>query len=169
LSSGDVTRWCRRLFGAVCLTVACLAGPAAATIVPGQGIAGVRLDMTEVQVHAILGPPGRVTRSRGALGTVVTRLHYPRIDVDLQRVAGKKPVVVRVVTTTPRERTPSGVGVGSRLGAVARLSGSRCWAEGTTRYCAVGRRNRPLDRFTLFWLGDGGRVTRVVVALVVDG
>ena len=58
-----------------------LVAPASASIVPGRGMAGVGLRMSETQVRARLGAPTRITRTRGALGFVVTRLHYQLIDV----------------------------------------------------------------------------------------
>ncbi|MGH9144793.1 MAG: hypothetical protein ACRD2I_26950 [Vicinamibacterales bacterium] len=53
--------------------------------------------MTQAQVYARLGPPLRITRARGALGFLVARLHYPRLDIDLQKLA-KEAVVIRVLT-----------------------------------------------------------------------
>jgi len=76
------------------------AAPAAASIVPGRGIAGVTPRMTESQVRGRMGAPLLITQTRGALGFVATRLHYRRIDVDLRRLSGK-PVVIRVSTTRP--------------------------------------------------------------------
>ena len=156
----------RLLLGA-CLIALWPAASAAASVVPGEGIAGVRLRMTESQVRARLGPPVRVTTTKGALGFVVTRLHYRSLDVDLQRL-DRRPVVIRVLTTRRRERTPSGLGVGSTLAAVLRLPGVRCSTQPPLRYCGVGRLNAPLGRFTLFWIGARGRVTTVSVALTVD-
>jgi hypothetical protein len=123
--------------------------------------------MTEAQVRAEVGAPARVTRSRGALGFVVTRLHYRGLDVDLQRLGGR-PVVIRVIATRAGERTHSGVGVGSSLAAVRLLPGVRCWSDGVDRYCGSGRRNTPLAPVTLFWIGARVRVNRVIVGLVVN-
>src|SRR5712691_3413685 len=100
----------------------CAAATSSAAIVPGRGIAGVALRMTEAQVRTQLGVPLRITRTRGALGFVVTRLHYRLVDVDLQRLADR-PVVIHVLTTKAGEATGSGVGVGSPLAAVERLRG----------------------------------------------
>jgi hypothetical protein len=144
-----------------------LVAPASATIVPGRGMAGVGLRMSEIQVRAKLGAPVRITRTRGTLGFVVTRLHYRLINVDLQRLGGK-PVVIRVLTTHPGERTASGVGVGSPVAAVRRLPRVRCWWEGGARYCGIGSRAKPGSRFTMFWISARRRVAVVSVSLVVN-
>jgi hypothetical protein len=145
----------------------CFATPAVAMIHPGRGIAGVSLWMTESQVRATMGAPLQITRWRGALGSPVARFHYRRLDVDLQRL-NTKPVVIRILTTRAAERTASGVGVGSRLAAVERLRGARCFREGSTRYCRIGSRDKPLSPFTMFWLGSDRRVTLVSVSLTVN-
>ena len=143
------------------------ASPVAAVIVPGQGMAGIRPRMSESQVRARLGKPLRITHTRGALGNLVTRLHYSRVDVDLQKLAGQL-LVISMLTTHPGERTASGVGVGSRMTAIERLRGARCWQEGTSRYCGIGERAKPLSRFTVFWIGAKQRVTLISVSLVVN-
>ena len=141
------------------------ASPVAAVIVPGQGMAGIRLRMSESQAR--LGEPLRITHTRGALGNLVTRLHYPRVDVDLQKLAGQL-LVIRILTKHPGERTASGVGVGSRMTAVEQLRGARCWQEGISRYCGIGDRAKPLGRFTMFWIGAKQRVTLISVSLVMN-
>jgi len=89
------------------------------------------------------------------------------VDVDLQKLAGQL-LVISILTTHPGERTASGVGVGSRMTAVERLRGARCWQEGTSRYCGIGDRAKPLSRFTMFWIGAKQRVTLISVSLVVN-
>ena len=140
---------------------------ATATIVPEHGIAGITLRMTQNQVRAHLGKPTKITRSHGALGSVVTRLHYPTLDVDVQVLNGKN-IVTRVLTTSSTEHTTSGVGVGSPLAAVKRLSGVHCWWEASSHYCALGDRAKPMRHQTLFWIGPKQRVTLVSVSLTVN-
>ncbi|MGH3009881.1 MAG: hypothetical protein ACRDLM_10830 [Gaiellaceae bacterium] len=142
------------------------AGPASARVVPGHGIAGVTLRMTQAQVHARLGPPLGITQTRGALGFLVTRLHYPRLDVDLQKLATRA-VVMSVLTSKPGETTASGVGVGSAIAAIKRLRGARCWTEAGSRYCGIGDRT-PLHPSTLFWIGTNAHVTLIEVSLNVN-
>ena len=144
-----------------------LVAPASASIVPGRGMAGVGLRMSETQVRARLGAPARITRTRGALGFVVTRLNYRLIDVDLQRLGGKR-VVIRVLTTHPGERTASGVGVGSPVAAVQRLPRVHCWWKGGAHYCGIGSRAKPGSRFTMFWISARQRVALVSVSLAVN-
>jgi hypothetical protein len=150
----------------VVTAVLVVATSATAAIVPGRGLAGVELRMTEPQVLATLGAPASTTRSRGALGVLVTRFHYPRLDVDVENLDGT-PLVVRAVTTRPNERTASGVGVGSTLAAVERLRGARCWSEAAARYCRIGSASKPLSRVTVFWI-EKQRVALVSVALAVN-
>lgn len=123
--------------------------------------------MTESQVRAKLGRPTRITQSRGPLGVVVIRLYYERLRVDLQGL-GAEPVVVRILTTRPTERTASGVGVGSTLTAVKQMRGVHCWWEAAEHYCAIGNRNKPLNSFITFWIGPHQRVNLVSVSLVVN-
>jgi hypothetical protein len=139
---------------------------ATATVAPGRGIAGVTLRMTEAQVRAQLGLPLRVTRTRGALGFLVTRLYYPRVDVDLQSLV-TRPVVIRVLTTRRGETTTSGVGVGSPIAAVEHVRGVHCWRETGMHYCGLGER-KPLRPFTLFWIGAAAHVTLIEVSLTVN-
>lgn len=163
--------WCGLLFLpfllVTLLAVCASAWPAEATIVPGRGMARVRLWMTEPQVRDRLGAPLAITRTRGSLGFLVTRLHYRQVEVDLQRLDGKR-VVVRILTMRRGERTRSGVGVGSPLAAVQRLGGVHCWWEGNRHYCGIGSRERPLGRFTMFWIGANQRVTLISVSLTVN-
>jgi hypothetical protein len=144
-----------------------LVAPASATIVPGRGMAGVGLRMSETQARAKLGAPVQIRRTLGALGFLVTRLHYRLIDIELQRL-GSKRVVIRILTTHPGERTASGVGVGSPLAAVQRLPRAHCWWEGGVHYCGIGSRAKPGSRFTMFWISARQRVALVSVSLVVN-
>jgi hypothetical protein len=146
-----------------------LAAPAAATIVPGGGMAGISLRMTVGEVRGMLGAPERIRTWRGALGTLVTRFSYSWGDVDLEALRRNAvPVVVTVSTTRVGEKTASGVGVGSPVSTVKRLREARCWWEGSDHYCGIGNRDRPLSRFTLFWIGANQNVKSISVSLIVN-
>jgi hypothetical protein len=128
---------------------------------------GIKLRMTEAQIQARLGIPARIRRSRGALGILVTRLHYPRLDIELQRFGGRL-VVTRLLTARPGETTASGIGVGSTLASLKRMNGVYCWWDAAAHYCRIGSPATPLSRLTMFWIGAKQRVTLVSVSLVVN-
>jgi hypothetical protein len=130
-------------------------------------MAGITLRMSGNKVRTILGVPVRTTKWRGALGNLVIRLHYRRVVVDLERLQ-RIPVVIRVLTMLPGERTASGVGVGSPRASVEGLKGAHCWREGSANYCGIGNRNKPGSPFTMFWIGPKQRVTLISVSLSVN-
>ena len=141
-----------------------LAGAAAASaaIVPQRGIAGVRLAMTRVQVHAVLGAPAAAVHGRNEFGTF-TVYRYRGLRVTFQ---GNR-TVTAILTTRASERTAAGVGVGSTEGQVrAKVAGVRCRTESGFRHCFVGR-FLPGRRVTDFRI-KGGHVTSVQVAFVLD-
>jgi hypothetical protein len=142
-----------------------MAAPAGAVIRPQKGMAGVRLDMTEAQVRAKLGDPGRTVRGRSIFGPY-TQLRYSggRLRVFFQGNRG-----ATAVTTTGRtERTARGAGVGSSEGFVKRKVGRvRCETfPGGFRSCHVGRfsAGRRVTDFSI----RRGRVTRVTIGVVID-
>ena len=135
---------------------------ASATIVPQRSIAGIALGMTRAQVQARLGAPPRVVRTRSELGRF-TEWRYRTVSLSFREASG----VIAVWTTSPRERTARGVGVGSRERAVRRtVRGVRCRTIAGVRSCIVGA-ELPGRRVTAFFLRRG-RVVRVVVGIVVD-
>jgi hypothetical protein len=131
---------------------------AGATIVVQKGIAGVRLHMTKAQVRARLGRPPHVQTGHNDFGRY-TNFLYPRVRVTFQsgaRVTGMR-------TTSPLERTATGLGVGSTKAKVkAGVPGARCEAQ----QCVVGRFT-PGTVVTSFLL-EHGRVRAVVVGIVID-
>lgn len=139
-----------------------LTASAGATIVPQQGIAGVRLQMTKAQVRGKLGTPTKVQRGRNDFGAYTTFV-YGRVSVTFQ---GNRKVTV-LVTRSALERTASGVGVGSTEARLkARIRGVRCKTESGFRHCFLGA-FLPGRRVTDFAIGNG-RVTRVTVGIVID-
>ena len=136
--------------------------PLPAAIVPQQGIAGVRLGMTQARVRSLLGRESKRVRGSNDFGRY-TELRYPGIRVLFQ---GERSVT-SVSTTRTSERTRGGVGVGSREAQLrARLPGLRCRTESGFRHCFLGR-FLPGRRVTDFAI-RGGRVTRVDVGFVID-
>jgi hypothetical protein len=141
----------RRLLLVVLLASLAPAGAAAAKIVPGRSIAGVKLDMTRAEVKALKGDP--LTRRRVEDLTIWTFPGKLRV-VFLDRAEG----VTSITTESRRQRTASGLGVGSTVKAVRRkLSGEHC----NDLACSLGTLAHR-SRNSFFYL-DGGIVQSVEV------
>lgn len=153
----------RRACLAVVATAAVVGATGApAAIVPQHGIAGVRLGMSQVSVKSALGRPTKVERGANEIGPYTT-YRYPRVTVTF--FAGRR--VTSVATTSPLERTPRGVGVGSTVGQVSsRVARVRCAREFGYRHCYVGDWS-PGKVVTDFAIRNG-RVARVTVGYVID-
>ena len=135
-----------------------LAAPAGAVLVVQQGMAGIRLGMTQAKVRAKLGKPVSVMRGSNEFGRY-TELRYRGLRVTFQGNAS----VTAISTTSRRERTARGIGVGSPVTAVrARVAGVRC----TRGHCLVGKL-LPGRRATDFFLRKG-RVSAITVGFVID-
>lgn len=142
-----------------------LALPAAAgaMIQLQRGIAGAALGNTQAQVRAALGAPVRVRTQRTDQGRLVLWRYRGGIEVFF--VGGTR--VTQVETSGRADRTPGGIGVGSTERALRRgVSGLRCRTESGGRSCRLGRLELG-HRVTEFF-ERGGRVTRVVVGVVLD-
>ena len=134
------------------------AAPARAAIVAQRSIAGVTLELTKAQVRAKLGAPSRVRHGRSDFGAW-TQFVYPRVEVTFQ--GGN--AVTSLQTTSQKERTARGAHVGStKAELLARVQGLKC----ETAHCFLGSFTAG-KRVTDFFLRRG-RVTRIVVGLVID-
>jgi hypothetical protein len=138
--------------------------PAQALIRPQKGMAGVRLDMTQDQMRAVLGQPTRVKQGYNDFGSYTQFLYPHAITVTFQgntRVTG-------ISTKGRSERTARGVGVGSTENEVlAKVSHSRCDTIAHVRTCHVGN-FAPGHRVTSFLMSKHGHVSTVTVGFVVD-
>ena len=147
-----------RAIAAAAVASLVVAAPAAAVLVPQQGMAGIRLGMTQAKVRAKLGKPAAVKHGSNDFGTY-TELRYPGLRVTFQGNA----TVTAIRTGGRRERTPRGIGVGSTVAAVrARVAGVRC----EPGHCRVGKL-LPGRRVTDFFIRNG-RVSSIVVGFVLD-
>lgn len=136
--------------------------PGDGRIVPQQGIAGLRLGMTQAQVKAKVGLPRRVERGANEIGSYSTYL-YRTYTVTF--FAG--PRATQIETRSPQERTAGGIGVGSTRAAVkAGVRGVRCVVEFEYDHCYVGtwKPGRTITDFAL----RSGRVWRVAIGYVID-
>ena len=145
-----------------------LAVPAAqARIVPQRGIKGIRLGMTVSQVRARLGPPDRIVFRRDPIQGRVRVYAYGLTHASFS--PGDASARVNDITTTSRrERTTRGVGVGSRRTQVAaKVRGIRCRVEFGVDHCFIGSFLAG-HRVTDFRIGPTGRVRSVTVGFVID-
>lgn len=139
-----------------------LAPGAEAVIQLDRAISGARLNNTKSEVRAALGNPRKVINDVGEFGPT-TEFRYGG-GLRVHFLAGR---VTLVRTTGLGDRTKRGVGVGSTENAVEnKVPGVTCESTSGIRFCSRGA-EQPGDRGTFFFL-EGGRVTRVDVALVID-
>ena len=141
---------------------------ASARIVPQKGIMGINLNMTRAQVVQKKGrPDADKVVSNEILGPVrVTR--YGKTKVSFNGVSNSSRVI-SVSTRDRRQRTRSGVGVGSTESAVKNgVQGVHCKTEFGSRHCFKGQFTAG-QRVTDFSISTPGRrVTRVTVGFVID-
>jgi hypothetical protein len=156
------------VFLATCAVLLLVCGLAEARIVPQQGIKGINLLMTRSQVVQKKGQPDSDhVVANEILGHVrVTR--YGKTKVTFNGVSNSSRVIT-VSTRDRRQRTKSGVGVGSTETAVKnKVQGIHCRTDAGSRHCFKGS-FRPGKRVTDFSISTPGhRVTRVTVGIVID-
>jgi hypothetical protein len=147
---------------AVLATVLALTFPAiaGATILINRGMFRLTLGDTMTQVQQKLGQPTTVTHRNGA-----TLWFYLKQKLLLDFHGKNKPLHA-IFTENPRQRTKSGVGVGSTQHDVMRLvPGVQC---STTpgqpgADCLVSATRNGKKYFTDFSIGGNGRVRNVLV------
>src|SRR4051794_30173180 len=112
----------------VVVVLACSAAPAQATIVPQQGIKGIRLGMTVREIRARLGAPDRIAFRRDEIQGRIRIYAYGLTQASFSPGDGAR--VNSISTTSRHERTSRGIGVGSRRALVAHeVPGVRCRVE----------------------------------------
>lgn len=152
------------LAGAVALLAA---APAGATIVLQEGMAKVKLGMTQAKVRAARGAPdSNTTQSDDILGHTRT-YKYGKVTVVFDGTS-KASRVYSVYTKGKGERTSAGIGVGSKKADVAaKVPGVKCRHESGLNHCIIGalKAGRTVTDFVM---NSHDRVTGVVVAIVVD-
>jgi hypothetical protein len=150
------------LFVAAALLVPASAG--AGVIVVGKGIRGARLGMTQKQVRAALGKPLAVVHRSNDFGPY-TELAYAGLKVTFQG----NTAVTAVRTTSASDRTAAGIGVGSTKAQVqAKVPGVHCGGKDLgPRLCQVGQ-SLPGKLVTAFFFSAAGRITEVLVGVVID-
>jgi hypothetical protein len=157
----------RRLALLTATALVALTAPAAATIVPQEGMLGIELRQTLTQVRSELGAPdGILFVENDIVGRQRIYIYgRSRVIFDSDQRNAR---VLSINTTSRRERTASGVGVGSTRGDVKRnVRGARCKVEFGVDHCYRGS-FQPGRRVTDFLINRRGRVSRVTIGIVVD-
>jgi hypothetical protein len=148
------------------VAAAALAAPASAgaSIVPQQGMLGVKLGMTGAQIRARLGPPDRVRHPTGEITGRFTEYRYGEVVVSLLENDG---AAFNFFTKGKSARTVKGVGVGSPESYVrSAVAGVKCKTESGVRSCTLGQAlpGRTVTDFRIV----KGRVASVDVGRVID-
>jgi hypothetical protein len=161
-----------RLLLLTALLVLALAAPAGAVIVPGKGMAGVRLGQCQERVIEVLGPPDRTFGKRDIFGFVSTYWYDARgLKLDFRRGPGECLVLSSIRTTKAQERTKEGIGKGStRKQLRAKLRGEKCRTfrrPKRIRICWLGSFT-PSRPVTEFRIDSKLRVNNIRVATVID-
>lgn len=155
-------------FLAACAVLLLGSGVAEARIVPQKGIMGINLQMTRARVIQEKGQPdSQQVTSNEILGQVRV-MRYGKTRVTFDGVSNSSRAI-SVSTNDRRQRTRSGIGVGSRESAVRnRVQGVRCRTESGSRHCFKGRFLAG-ERVTDFSIATPARrVTRVTIGIVID-
>ena len=147
------------------ILVAMLAVPAqaGALIQIDRGIAGARLGNSKAQVQAALGEPALEKTGTNEFGPWRQYYYEGGLRVFFQGDDG----VTAITTLGLGDRTSKGIGVGSTEKRLKQKHPSlNCETVSGFRACHTGI-GEPGERVTDFWI-KGGKVTRVVVAIVID-
>lgn len=141
--------------------------PRALNLVPQVSIRGVMLGMTPDQVVAKLGKPDESLQRKHPILGKTRILRFGLLKVVFDGVTATS-AAVTMTTTSRRERTAAGVGVGSRETVVRqRVAGVKCLKEYGYRHCFVGiqKAGRVVTDFSL---STARRVTRISLSRVID-
>ncbi len=141
-----------------------LSATAGATIVPQKSIAGIAPGMSQARVKLILGTPSRVRHGSNDFGAYTQFLYAsPALHIVFQG----NDAVTSISTASPKERTASGIGVGSTEAQVkAKVAHVVCKTESGFHHCFEGS-FLPGKRVTDFRF-RAGRVSEVSVGIVID-
>lgn len=148
--------------------ISLLPSTAAAKIMPQKSIAGIELRMVRAEVIERKGKPDR---ERVVEHEILGRQRVMRYGKTKVAFSGVRPrsEAIAVTTRSPRQRTNTGIGVGSTEFEVeSSIKGVRCRTEFGRRHCFKGR-FRPGERVTDFLISKSKDVvTKVTVAIVID-
>ncbi len=148
------------------VTAACwlLSAPAAEAVIQVQrGISGIAVGMSLGQVKSGLGTPWKTKKGTNDFGPFTQYVYRGGLTVSFQGNQG----VTAVSITGLTDRTARDVGVGSTEKIVKKnVPGVKCETIVGVRSCHVG--TFEAGRLITDFLLRNGRVTRVVVGIVID-
>lgn len=159
-----------RLLPAAALVALALlpAATADASVVVGQSIAGVKLGDDPAAVRDALGKPTSTKTQKDAILGTVTFLRFGLTTVLLGPGSGADAATISIRTTSTKQRTKSGVGVGTSLTALkSKVSGVSCnKITGGLGLCSVGKAlpGRVVTDFRI----KHGKVAEIDLGRVID-
>jgi hypothetical protein len=143
------------------------AGVAAAPqgVIPGIGIDGVRLGMSQAAVRSVLGAPTRTSTATGCCGPI-RELDYSKLQLAVSFFGSPFRHVSWITTTSPVFRTPTGGRVGSTKAELKDdVAGLQCGGGDTSgNVCTLHRGSADETSFML----HGGRVVTVIIGLIPE-
>jgi hypothetical protein len=148
------------------------ATPASATIVPNEGMAGVKLGDCIERAIDVLGPPDRTFGSNDFAGFKESYSYdKSALKLEFRRGAGACLELTSIRTRSGVERTKEGVGKGTRRKALrAKLKGEKCRTFKRPKrisICWLGSMT-PSKPLTEFRIDSKGRVNNVRIGIVID-
>jgi hypothetical protein len=151
-----------------------LVAPAGAVIVPGKGMAGVKLGQCIEDVVAVIGEPDRTFGKTEPTGEFVESYKYDKLGIIIRFYHGPGECLVagEFFTAASKERTAEGVGKGTtRRTLKKKLEHVKCetFRQGKRkiRSCHIGKFT-PSKRVTEFRMTAKGRVGTISVRVVSD-
>jgi hypothetical protein len=151
-----------------------LVAPAGAVIVPGKGMAGVKLGQCIEDVVAVIGEPDRTFGKTEPTGEFVESYKYDKLGIIIRFYHGPGECLVagEFFTAASKERTAEGVGKGTtRRTLKKKLKHVKCetFRQGKRkiRSCHIGKFT-PSKRVTEFRMTAKGRVGTISVRVVSD-
>jgi len=137
------------------------------SLIPQKSLGGLKIGMVASQVRGVVGKPDSNKIVNHPLMGKTRQMKFGLVEVTFRGTASSA-TVVNLSTTSRKERTSGGIGVGSSEKALkSKLTGERCVTELGYRHCYIGKRSAGFV-VTDFSISKSGRVTRITLGLVID-
>jgi hypothetical protein len=134
-------------------------------IVPQQSIDGVHLRMSAAGVRHVLGAPKTTRTIKHPTQGTIRLMDYGKTKVYLSATADG--TVFSISTVDRRQRTRTGVGVGSSERVLKRgVKRVRCTGPKTLRSCTLGK--QVVGRRVTHFLLVGNRIRQIALNIVIE-